>query len=108
MRDETDFNGQEKTAFKLWAKTYPNNGVGETGLISRLSDYVNMDEDDITTIVEVEGSLAGTVYNLCEGSPDGEEVSINDVAECVYTDSWETTYEHYFNLLPRLVSINSF
>ena len=100
--DNTNFNGQLETALRMWTKSYPNNGSGESGIISRISDIVNMDEDDIGSLVNTYGGLAEAVFELYAGGPEGEEVSVEDVSLALYTDSWETTYEHYFNLLPRL------
>ena len=48
--DRTNFEGQEEMAFKMWTKSYPNNGSGESGLISRLTNVLNMEEEDITTL----------------------------------------------------------
>ena len=100
--DDMNFNGQEKTAFKMWAKTYPNNGVGENGLVTRIANWADIDTDDIEILIDVHGGLAEAVFVLCCGSPDGDSVTIEDVSECLYTDSMETSYERYFNLLTRL------
>jgi len=100
--DNTNFNGQEESAFKMWTKSYPNNGAGESGLSQRLAEYANIDVEDVNILTDVHGGLAESVFHLMQGSPIGDEVSVEDVSLALYTDSWETTYEHYFNLLPRL------
>ena len=103
--DRTNFEGQEEMAFKMWTKSYPNNGSGESGLISRLTNVLNMEEEDITTLSQTYGGLSEALYDIMVGSPEGNPVYVQDVYGALYTDSWETTYEQYFELLPRLSSL---
>ena len=102
--DDTNFNGQEKIAFKLWAKTYPNNGAGESGLISRLAEFHNVEPYTIEALVDMQGGLSEAIYEFEQGEPNNS-ITLVDVAEVVYTDSRETSYVKYFELYPNLSSL---
>ena len=104
MADDINFNGEEKEAFNIWAMTYPKHGVGESGLIKRVSEFWDIDEYTLETMTEMHGGLPEAIYEF-EQSHLGEEFSLDEVTTCLYAECRDMAYEHYMTMFPELSSL---
>lgn len=67
--DNINTDEQQSIAMlNLWAGNYPNKGIGEAGLISRIAESMNVDVDVIEGFVDTYGGLGEAVEELTLGN----------------------------------------
>ena len=99
--DEADWRGCEKLALKIWGKTYPNNGVGEAGLLKRVAEFWDIEEYTLETMSETLGGLSEAIFDWSSNTPQ-EITHLEEVEMCLYAECRDEAYEHFFTLFPNL------
>jgi len=102
--EDTNMGDGEKIAFKMWSKTYPNNGVGEAGLVKRISEYLNVDENTLETLIDVHGGLPDAIQEWGENNLN-EEIPIQNVSMCLYAEDREFAYTTYMDLFRIMTAL---
>lgn len=96
-------NLQVKAMLNLWAGNYPNKGVGEAGLSTRLAEKLNIDDDTLEGFVDTFGGLAEAIEELTEGHEHNNEViTVADVLHFLTEYDRETTYNHILHAMDSL------
>ena len=87
-----------ETILNLWSKNYPNNGAGESGLISRLANVYNVDVDTIETLVEIHGGLGDAILSFdLQGNNVMEAVSVDDVYDALNGNNMDEVFTNIMN-----------
>ena len=76
----------------LWARNYPNNGAGETGLIKRVADKYNVDAGTIETLVEIHGGLGEAIETLFGEADGNRDITVADVYTALHGEDMNSVF----------------
>jgi DNA ligase 1 len=96
---------QSMAMLNLWAGNYPNKGVGEAGLISRIAERMNVDEDVIEGFIDTFGGLGEAVQELTEGNEHNNTlITVRSIHNALSSSDYdrEETYGLLMDAWPSL------
>ncbi len=89
--DENPMDNTEEI-LNLWARNYPNNGAGESGLISRVAKRYGVDVDTIETLVEIHGGVGEAIETLFDEADGNRDITVSDVYSALHGQDMETVF----------------
>ena len=89
--DENPMDNTEEI-LNLWARNYPNNGAGESGLISRIAKRYGVDVDTIETLVEIHGGVGEAIETLFDEADGNRDITVADVYSALHGQDMETVF----------------
>ena len=99
-------NNQVKAMLNLWAGNYPNKGIGEAGLSSRLAEKLNIDDETLEGFVDTFGGLGEAVEELTEGhTHNNTPITVSSIYNALSSPAYDRE-ETYGLLLEAWNSLN--